>query len=229
MPDRYAIYFTFAQDSPMYQLGMEWLGHDIYKKTSGIKKTLSGNNTENNILTKKARQYGFHATLKAPFRLREGTTKKQLKKTFKFYASKHRAFECNLLKVEQLGNFIALVPQKKCKKLNKLANDCTMTFETFRATLSAEEIIHRKPEKLTANQQLLLDKWGYPFVMDEFRFHITLTDALTTEKLQHTLPVLKEYFDPHLSQPLLINQIHLVRQKDKTQPFSIIESANLSQ
>ena len=39
---------------------------------------------------------------------------------------------------------------------------------------------------LTDRQEALLTQWGYPYVMEEFRFHITLTGALDPAHLDAT-------------------------------------------
>ena len=51
-------------------------------------------------------------------------------------------------------------------------------FNAYRAPLSAADRERRIKAKLSPRQIELMDQWGYPYVLDEYRFHMTLTGAL---------------------------------------------------
>jgi putative phosphonate metabolism protein len=228
MSERYAIYFTLAQNDALYQLAAQWLGYDFYQ---GNKPAIQMDHHA--ILkplfpytdyTAKASLYGFHATLKAPFRLKPRISHKQLVKMLKHFSRLYQPFSCSALKLKQIGNFLALVPENECKSLNRLARDCVQTFDVFRDKLDADEIARRNPASLTDNQRLMLENWGYPYVLDEFRFHMTMTDALSAQQIERCQPLLESYFHPYTSRALVIDQLCLCYQATERSPFVVLES-----
>src|SRR5207245_1192733 len=84
--------------------------------------------------------------------------------------------------VDSISGFIAVIPAEPVAELQQLAADCARDFDSFRAPLGAEDRARRRPEKLTERQRDYLDRWGYPYVMEEFRFHMTLTGRLDAER-----------------------------------------------
>ena len=124
------------------------------------------------------RRYGYHATLKAPFRLAEGTTEHDLVQAAGAFAAARDAVVLRHVAPAVIGRFRALVPAADPHDANALAADVVRHFEPFRAPLTDAERERRRPERLSDRQRELLDAYGYPYVLDEFRLHITLTDAL---------------------------------------------------
>lgn len=233
MSERYAIYFTLAQNDPLYQLVVQWFGYDFYQ---GDKPAIK---LDHHALLKpllpysdynaKAALYGFHATLKPPFRLKPGVSHKQLVKILKQFSKLHRPFSCSPLHVEQLGDFLALVPKQPCPRLNNLAKDCVQTFDVFRDELAIEEIQKRNPMSLSEEQRLMLKLWGYPYVLDEFRFHMTLTDKLTQQQIDKCKPLLESYLQPYTSRVLNVDQLSLCYQATEHSPFVVLETYSFKQ
>ena len=67
---RIAIYYTAAPDNPLASAGSAWLGWDLFK-AEFVEQEVVGDLSLDK-LTARPRKYGFHATLKAPFRLADG-------------------------------------------------------------------------------------------------------------------------------------------------------------
>lgn len=226
MTTRYAIYFTLPETDPLYRLASSWLGYDAYSakavefQSPALQQSLSGYRR----YTRGPSRYGLHATLKAPFRLHAEKTRDQLVAALELFAGKTSAFDCAALSIQRVSDFLALVPLNPCDKLNYLARNCVQHFDAFRAELTADEIQKRKPQQLSERQLHYLEKWGYPYVLDEYRFHMTLTESLhgnTLPQIQHELePVFKFV----LQRPLHIHQIHLFQQDEANGHFHIISS-----
>jgi ribose 1,5-bisphosphokinase len=125
-----------------------------------------------------ARRYGFHATLKAPFRLAFGTRAQDLVGELDAWCATRTACMMPPLQVARLDDFVALVPSSPEPRLDALAAECLLRFERFRAPLCADEMIRRLKKPLSERQYQLLQRWGYPYVLDEYRFHLSLTGAL---------------------------------------------------
>jgi 2'-5' RNA ligase len=104
----------------------------------------------------------------------------------------------------------------------QFAADCVSAFEPFRAPLTPEDRARREPERLTQRQRDYLDRWGYPYVMDEFRFHMTLTGRLESARRGPVLDLLSERFQRIGLRLLRIDSIALFRQSDAHARFRII-------
>jgi hypothetical protein len=159
-------------------------------------------------LTAAPRKYGFHGTLRAPFRLAEGTSETEVHTLLTGLAQTLRPVEMPALDVADLHGFLALVPRNPAP-LNALAAAVVTATNPLRAPLTSAEIARRRPETLTARQRLLLDQWGYPFVMDEFRFHLTLTDHLQPDEIAPLKATLAAHFAPVLPRPFCVKDLCL--------------------
>ena len=170
---RYALYFAPAAGHPLWTAGCAWLGRDPE----------SGATTAGGACRAEPRRYGFHATLKAPFGLREGASRSQLLAALTRFADERSPFDMPPLAVATLGDFVALRPVARDaaaagQPLRALADDCVRLFDDFRAPPSGAELARRLAADLDAGQRGNVDRWGYPHVFDRWRFHMTLSDSL---------------------------------------------------
>jgi hypothetical protein len=160
-------------------------------------------------LTKDPRRYGFHGTIRAPFRPAEGISVQEIGAQVASLAAGLQPVMCDGLQIENLHGFVALTPGGGHAALQDLAASVVKATNPLRAPLSESEIARRHPERLTPRQRDLLRDWGYPFVMEEFRFHLTLTDRLPQDQLPTVIAALWAYFDPVLPRPFLIEDLCL--------------------
>jgi Protein of unknown function (DUF1045) len=181
---RYALYLIPAPTSALWVSASAWLGYDSLRGERMAQPVLPGFSAEAlEAATREPRRYGFHLTLKAPFRLSPGQSEDKLIAAFEEFCTARNGFDLGALKLEaRLGNegsgFICLVPATPCPALFLLEQDAVRGFEPFRAPLDAREMARRKPETLTPAQRHLLTQFGYPFVLEEFRPHFSLTGML---------------------------------------------------
>jgi len=70
------------------------------------------------------------------------------------------------------------VPQVECEKANAVAARCVRDLQSLAAQLSASELKRRRQAGLSAQQDAMLLRWGYPFVLDHYRLHFSLTGSL---------------------------------------------------
>ena len=142
-------------------------------------------------LTQHARRYGFHATLKAPFQLAAGFNEAHLLSMAQAFARCQSAIEVRQPTVRALGAFLALQPAVAQSDIDALAMRCVSYFDVLRAPPTADELARRRQTALSPRQEALLLRWGYPYTEEAYRFHMTLTDALSdeaSETLSDTLP-----------------------------------------
>lgn len=188
---RYAIYYAPRNQTPLGDFGRHWLGWNGEQKENRPRPHLPDlSEAEIAARTQSPRRYGFHGTLKPPFRLAQSKNAEQLEEALASFSQQHAAIRCGPLELKTIGSFLALVPSPPVEALDDLARACVMTFDEFRAPADENELARRRKAGLSPLQDQLLRDWGYPYVMDEFRFHLTLTDKLDQQSLDQTYQAL---------------------------------------
>ena len=176
---RYAVYFAPAPQSPWWHAGSQWLGRCAAGQSLGDTPRVQGlNDEEYRQVTAAPRRYGWHATLKAPFALADGVTAEQLASALKTIAQSTQAFDMPPLKVALLDDFLAIIAEPQSESANALAARCVMEMHALAAPLSQSELQRRRKAPLTAAQDAMLVRWGYPFVLDQYQLHCSLTGSL---------------------------------------------------
>jgi putative phosphonate metabolism protein len=220
---RYAIYFAAGADKALSRFGADMLGYDAYTgdEVSFPREALQVAPDWRDI-TADPRKYGFHGTLKAPMALASDETEAELAEACATFASRARPIPVIRPVVDSISGFIAVIPGEPVGALQNLAADCVRDFDSFRPPLTAEDRERRKPEKLSERQREYLDRWGYPYVMKEFRFHMTLTGRLDAERRGPILEMLRARFARLGLDRLEIDRITLFKQDDAKARFRIV-------
>ncbi|MGU3465445.1 DUF1045 domain-containing protein [Methylobacterium sp. C33D] len=218
MSRRYALYCLPAPGSRLEAFGRAVLGHD---NASGLPVPHPEGLSDLAAVTAGARVYGFHATLKAPLRLAPGAGEADLVAAASALADAHPPVAVGPLRVAALGPFLALVPEAAPPELGLLAAECVAALDPFRAPLTEAERAKRRPERLDPRGRALLDRWGYPYVFEAFRFHMTLTDALPEAERDPWHRRLSEAYAAAGPEPLRIDAVSLLTQ-DGSGPFRLL-------
>jgi putative phosphonate metabolism protein len=226
---RYAIYFVPAAETPLYRVGAALIGYDVYSgRPLPFPGGLAFSDGDWSALTREPRIYGFHATLKAPFRLAPGKRAEDLAAHVAAFANGGPQGVTITPAVRTVGSFAALVPDAPSPALDRLAAGCVRAFDEFRASLSDGERRKRLAAPLTARQKENLEGWGYPYVFDDFRFHMTLTGAVAPSCHESVLACLRTKLGAIEGRPLAVDRIALVHQPYPAAPFQLVTSARLS-
>jgi putative phosphonate metabolism protein len=220
---RYAIYFVPAPGSELDRFGAGLLGYDAL---GGDDQPFPHGLTEAvpdwHDLTRDPRNYGFHATLKAPFALAPGCDEAALMAACEAFAGTPRPLPVIAPVVEAISGFIAVVPARPSAELQALAADCVVDFDAFRAPLTEQDRARRNPAALTPAQVDHLDRWGYPYVMDDFRFHMTLTGRVASERREPLVAMLRRRFAALDVATLAIDRIGIFRQENAESRFRVL-------
>lgn len=220
---RLAVYFTPHEDAPLTRLASSWLGRDVFRNAP-VRAALNGFSRETwRAATSDPRLYGFHATLKPPFRLIFNRREEELRESLRSLAASRRKFKAPPLQVAPLSSFLALTLSAPCPKLTELAAACVRDLDAFRAPPTEEEVARRRRAKLTSGQLENLAQWGYPYVMDEWRFHMTLTSSLDPKVFVLVKPHLESLFADHCHEPVDVDSICLFEQPGEREPFRFLE------
>lgn len=175
MFERYAVFYT-PPAGAFAAFGAAWLGWDSAKV--GPVAHPEGTGLDLPKLTARPRKYGFHATLKAPFYPTKGTTEETLRAAVAACAGRHGPVDLQALQLETKGGFLSLRPTTEPTPLRQLARAVVQELDPLRAPLTPEDIARRRKSRLTARQDQQMLDWGYPYVFDDFNFHMTLSGPL---------------------------------------------------
>lgn len=227
--ERYAVYFAPAGDTALWRAGCRWLGRDMDRPDSGAdplpphEAARAGLSREGWMTaTAEARRYGFHATLKPPFALADGCDLSDLDTALARFAAHRRAFAGPMLRITRLDGFLALCPMAPDSGLDALAADCVRTFDAFRRPSSPEDLARRRARGLSPRQETMLETWGYPYVMDDFRFHMTLTGRLDDDAAGRLIPLLEGVFADALADRLAVDGVSLCRERVPGEAFETV-------
>lgn len=203
---RYAIFFTPI--GPVADLGAAWLGWDLRKAVTVPHPSYTDIDVA--AVTRTPRRYGLHGTLKPPFRLSQATSVEALRSDVEALAADAAEVEIAGLAVAGMGRFLALRPISEEPDLTRLAASVVTSLDHHRAPLTEADLARRRARPLSVAQESNLERWGYPYVLDQFRFHITLTDPLRKDERETVRRALTDYLGDHLNVPFKVDALSLV-------------------
>ncbi|MFK8079904.1 MAG: DUF1045 domain-containing protein [Granulosicoccus sp.] len=167
--------------------------------------------------------YGFHATLKAPFHLAEGLSEEGLLTAVERLAMQQKCIIMQSLKPRVLSGFAALCFENQPPAVAELASQCVEQLELFRAPLTQADLNRRNPDQLNDSQRKNLFRFGYPYVMDEFRFHMTLTGTLQLSEHREYFNWLQKRFDSLVPDAPTLDRLAVFWQPDRKKAFTRLE------
>jgi hypothetical protein len=208
---RHAAYYAPAQHSRLGQLGAQWLGRCAQSRCAVLQPDFPHCTAEAlHGYTAAATRYGWHATLKAPFALQSGLEIAAVTAAFKAFAQTHTALSLPPLTLRNMGDYLALVPATTSSALQELAFGCVRALHPLAKPLSDTQIAQRRLTPLTPGQDAMLLQWGYPFVDDQFQWHMTLTGSLQglpEGEVRALQEAALDWFDPVFKQPVELDAI----------------------
>lgn len=193
----------------MADFAATWLGWDVARGTEVPLLDVPGLHD----VTMTPRKYGFHGTLKPPFRLSGSHSRQDLELAISDIAASLGPARCEGLNLIAMGRFLALTPRGDIAALQRVAAACVRELDRFRVAPSLAELEQRRNAGLTSRQEAMLLQWGYPYVMDEFRFHLTLSGRLPRQDMQQWIDILHSVL-PDLPAPFVVDQIALCGERE---------------
>lgn len=216
---RVAVYYAPERDDPLWEAGNRWLGRD--PETGATLDRPKDIGIAN--LTDGPAAYGLHATFKPPMRLAPGTRYEDFAAAVAELAAGLTAFSLPPLAVTNLDGFLALREQEPSRDLQALADSAVATLDGFREQPEAAELARRRRHGLTEAEETMLERWGYPYVFQLWRFHITLSRRLETAEMAHARPIAEAYFAAALAQPRPVSSLAVFTQAARAAPFLLAE------
>lgn len=223
---RYAIYYIPPQDA-FATAAAAWLGYDVQTGSFVGQPDFAGLPRKMANLTADPQKYGFHGTIKAPFRLADGLSQTDIAAATRMVAAECHSVEMAGLQMISLDGFLSYVPVGDVGALMNMAAHIVRSLDPYRAELTDAEIARRRPSTLTPRQRELLAIYGYPYVMEEFRFHLTLTGPMSDAEHAIVAPLAKTHFAGVVPQPFVLGDICLMGE-DSTGRFHLLDRYALS-
>ncbi|MFC3181262.1 DUF1045 domain-containing protein [Cypionkella sinensis] len=203
---RFAIYYA-PEPGAFADAAAAWLGWDLAfgqfvpQPALALPRSLAE-------VTAEPRKYGFHATLKPPFRLAEDVSFADLTQATAELAQSLAPLTLPGLQMVNLDGFLALTPTDDQTALQAFAAQIVQQLDSLRASLTPAEIARRRPERLTMRQRELLGTYGYPYVLEQFRFHLTLSGPLASDETAIATAAAR-HFAGLIPQPFVIAEVCL--------------------
>ncbi len=227
MADRFAIYYAPPVSSLLWRLSSGWLGRDASQRVSDKQDTPGVDRAALDRVVVSARRYGFHATLKPPMALRAKITANDLDRHLRDFCSENAPVTIGRVELRLVDGFLALVPVPQTRELSDFAGLVVETFDSLRAPMDANERARRRSASLSDRQIWLLDCYGYPFVLEQFQFHMTLTDRLPLDLRDPVIAAARNWFAPALTAPLTLDRLMLFHERESGSFFQRLDDYEL--
>ena len=211
---RYAVYAVPDPQSPLFLRASRWLGWDSVAAVAlpfpAAGELDNPGSLDIELMTRTPRKYGFHGTMKPPMRLAEGCDEATLIVRAREFASTLAPVSIPALEIAAIGSFLALVPAEPNAGLADLAGGIVTGLDEFRRPPDEAEMDKRRAAGLSARQDELLREWGYPYVLDEFRFHMTLSGRLDADRKSMALAMLETWIAPVVPAPFILDRLAIM-------------------
>ena len=222
---RYAIYFIADPSAALHDRASAWLGWDCVGGREvphpAPADFANPDGVDIAAVTTTPRKYGFHGTIKPPMRLADGVSEEMFRDRAAALAASIPPVALAHMKLSRLGSFLALVPSKPNHDFQNIASSFVTELDDLRAPMTEADLIRRRRAKLTDRQDALLQRWGYPYVLDEFRFHMTLSGALDEATADAAMAMLQDWLVPSIPEPMPVTRMAIAGE-DKDGRFRVI-------
>ncbi len=208
---RYAIYWTPAPESAIAKFGALWFGG---LETFGLAPEFAAR------ATKAPAVYGLHATLKAPFRLKDDVACEALRDALTDFCAHRRAPPAGRLVLGHHQRYLTLLLKGDQADIDWLAAECVTHFDHFRASHEDED--RWRDLDMSQQEEAFLKEFGYPYVLSAFRFHISLAGPLESAELDEAAKALEPQLAPFMSEPFEIKELSLLGEPRSGGVFEVI-------
>lgn len=226
---RYAVYFAPNVEQQWWAQASQWLGRCAVSQQMNVQPLVAGVSAKRFAeLTEHPRRYGFHATLRAPFVLTSQYQPADLIDRVNLLCQDLKPFVLPRLQVTLLDQFLALVPERNAAQATRLEEQCVTVLNDYAEPLGPDELSRRRSAGLSAQEDALLLRWGYPYVLERFRFHCSLTGSLASASSQE-ISALTQAAHQHFDQlpPCLFDSLAIFVEPTRGADFVLLQQCPL--
>lgn len=210
--ERYAIYWMPSSSSLLDEFARRWFG-------GADSFDLEPDLAARAVMTPK--RYGFHATVKAPFRPVPGISPQEMNAELERFCARRRRIVTSPLALERFQHYLALCPSGRRAELEWLASECVVHFDRFRAPLNGEDHERRKGT-LSSREAAHFKQFGYPYIFDLFYFHISLAGPLDSRELDNVSAALRPRLGTMASEDFILDELCLCGDPGNGRDFEVI-------
>ncbi len=225
---RYAIFWLPPADSALAAFGCEWFGICPERGAVGAPATFGLPADAAAEAIARPRRYTLHGTIVAPFRPAEGVTGETLADELRAFCVRRTARRTGPLRLSRFSRHLALIPEGGTARLDWLAAEAVTHFNAFRAPATETDLARYPAEQHSERQRRFVRDFGYPYVLSDFLFHITLAGPLAPEPLDEVQTALAPRLQPLTVAPLEIGSLCLLGEPDQAAPFRLIARCALA-
>lgn len=226
---RVAIYYTPGPTDALTETAARWLGRDAFDGQPRERGPVAGLDTATvDHWTDDARRYGFHATIVAPFRPVPETSLPAITAALDSFAARTPMVVIPRAIVRRHHGFFALVPDEPLEALTQLETATRGVFDAVRTPPTEADVAKRAAGGLTDRQIAYLRRYGYPYVMEFFAFHMTLTGRVPDALAPAFEAEVKARFAPFDGKPLRIDRLALFVEDAPGAPFRVAHVSELA-
>ena len=225
MTARYAIYFAPDDDSELGIFGATVLRRRALDASDWLNPDLAVEFPQSSVWSDRIQRpahYGFHATIKAPFELSKGQSADKLIADLAEFCQSCQTISLQGMAPIRTSRYDALAFEQQPEALRQLASDCVITFEKYRAPLTEADIKRRDPTSLSASEIENMHRFGYPYILDDFNFHMTLSGRNDHNDFAY-LSWLNHLYQSMVSAAPVLDRLCIFYQPDRNTPFVRIE------
>lgn len=218
---RHAIFFAPADDSPLGIYGATVLRRratDPGEWTNPQIPVNFDNTAVWRACVETPARYGFHATLQAPFELHPAYTYQTLLDELEVFCSQQQPLLLTELAPRRTRRFDALAFDTQPLEVKEFASTCVQRFNKYCAPLHPQDIVRRQKKALSPTQLSNLEQYGYPYIFDDFNFHMTLSGTMPDDDNGH-LQWLRVLFDEMVTETPLLDRLCVFYQADRNEAF----------
>lgn len=222
---RYAIYFAPDDDSELGVFGATVLRRHALDSTDWLNPAMPVEFPQSSVWSDRIQRpahYGFHATIKAPFELSKGQVSDNLIADVADFCQSQQTISLDGLAPIRTNRYDALAFEIQPEALRQLASDCVMRFDKYRAPLTDADIVRRDPASLTEREIENMHSFGYPYILDDFNFHMTLSGRNDHNDADY-LSWLRSLYQSMVTTTPLLDRLCVFYQPDRATPFVRIE------
>ncbi len=225
---RYAIFWLPPTDSALAAFGRDWFGWCPERGEVGAPATFGLPADVAAEAITRPRRYTLHGTIVAPFRPAESVTGGMLADELRAFCARRTARRTGPLRLSRLSQHLALIPDGGTARLDWLAAEAVTHFGAYRSPITEADLARYLAGRHSQRQRQFAREFGYPHVLSEFLFHVTLAGPLAPGPLDRVQAALAPHVGPFAREPLEIGSLCLLGEPDQAAPFRLIARCALS-
>ena len=224
--EKYAVYWVPKHADALARFGVSWTGWCAERGEHRPRGEFPGVSAAVPAITRQVWRHGFHAIIKAPFRLQAERSRFSVERAVEQVIDESVAFRLPRLRLAVIGGSVAaLVPHQSCAALGALV----ARVGDAMAPLGAAEPANGFAEAPAPDGIVIED--AEPLVQlpaaEAHRFHMPLTDRLPLEVAFQVMEELQPLLEPMMGETRRLHDVALMGDPGEGRPLRVLQRYDL--